>query len=254
MATLVCSLMMFAGIGLNASAARQNEWVLKSGKVYYYNANGKKTKGLSAINGKYYYFDKKGVQHAGWQKIGKYYYYFKPSYKAKGYMVTNKKVDGVKLAKNGRAKVTSSIRKKLQLMVKARQLVESNTKANMTKKEQLRKCFDYAKTKFRYFNRGRFSYSKTWDQTYAGHMLLQSGGDCYASGCAFAYMAKAIGYTDVKCISSGGHGWAEVNGKVYDPNWARYSKVDSYFGMSYSLSGVGGRPRYRQSRRYIISL
>ena len=53
---------------------------------------------------------------------------------------------------------------------------------------------------------------------------------------------------------SGGHGWVEINGKVYDPDWALVSKVDSYFGMSYDLSGVNGRPNYKANRYYTVKI
>ena len=51
-------------------------------------------------------------------------------------------------------------------------------------------------------------------------------------GAAFAFMAKAIGYTDVYCCNSGGHGWAEVNHLVYDPEWDIHHK-NSFYGISY---------------------
>ena len=46
-------------------------------------------------------------------------------------------------------------------------------------------------------------------------------------------MAKAIGYTESYACNSGGHGWAEINGKIYDPEWSMHSRQHSYFGMSY---------------------
>ena len=68
---------------------------------------------------------------------------------------------------------------------------------------------------------------------------------------AFAYLANAVGMKKVYVICSGGHGWAEIGGKVYDPDWALVSSVDSYFAMSYDLSGVNGRPMYRGNRLYV---
>ena len=63
-------------------------------------------------------------------------------------------------------------------------------------------------------------------------------GDCVSYAAAFAYLANAVGMKKVYVICSGGHGWAEIGGKVYDPDWALVSSVDSYFAMSYDLSGV----------------
>ena len=61
-------------------------------------------------------------------------------------------------------------------------------------------------------------------------------------GVTFAYLANAVGMKKVYVICSGGHGWAEIGGKVYDPDWALVSSVDSFFAMSTDLSGVNGRP------------
>ncbi|HJB27482.1 MAG TPA: hypothetical protein IAA06_01625 [Candidatus Blautia faecavium] len=55
-------------------------------------------------------------------------------------------------------------------------------------------------------------------------------------------------------ISSGGHGWAEISGKIFDPDWALVSKADTYFAMPYSLSGVQGRPNYAPNRVYVAAV
>jgi hypothetical protein len=49
-------------------------------------------------------------------------------------------------------------------------------------------------------------------------------------------MAKAIGYTNIYACTSGGHAWAEVNGLVYDPEWARHRNYSTYFGVSYNAN------------------
>ena len=72
-----------------------------------------------------------------------------------------------------------------------------------------------------------------WPIIYANDMLVDGGGDCYSYGAAFAYMGKAIGYENVYACNSGGHGWAEIEGKVYDPEWGRHHDDFTYFGLSY---------------------
>ena len=82
-------------------------------------------------------------------------------------------------------------------------------------------------------------------------VLSRRRGDCFGFGCAFAYLADAVGYTSY-AVSSGGHGWAEVNGRVYDANWAKATgRIDWYCGMDYNLSGRGGRPNYKPNRVYV---
>lgn len=87
----------------------KNELVKISGKTYYFNSKGKRSKGFKEVNGKYYYCNSSGViQKKKWitkggkkyyvqksgvrvesklVKIGKYKYYFN----GKGQMVKNKK-------------------------------------------------------------------------------------------------------------------------------------------------------------------
>ena len=49
-------------------------------------------------------------------------------------------------------------------------------------------------------------------------MFFRGGrGDCVSYAAAFAYLANAVGMKKVYVICSGGHGWAEIGGKVYDP-------------------------------------
>ena len=45
-------------------------------------------------------------------------------------------------------------------------------------------------------------------------------------------MAKAIGYDNVYALNSTGHGWAEINDLIYDPEFSLHS-YDMY-GLPYS--------------------
>lgn len=73
-------------LNTTAQAAKtKNKFVTKSGKTYYYNAKGKKVKGLKKIKGKYYYFNSKGVLFKkGWKTVkGNKYYFAKKTGAAK---------------------------------------------------------------------------------------------------------------------------------------------------------------------------
>ena len=65
-------------------------------------------------------------------------------------------------------------------------------------------------------------------------MLVNKIGNCFSYASVFAYMAKGIGYTNIYVCNSGGHGWTEINGLIYDPEWSRHNFNYSYFGMSYN--------------------
>lgn len=252
LAVLFCALMLT----LPAQASkRQNTWVTaKSQKVYYYGSKGKKVTGLKEINGKFYYFDKSGVQRTGWQKIKNNYYFFNIAAKKKGYMVTSKTVNNICLDKNGKAKQTPESLRKLKILVTANQIVEKITNPKMTKEQKLKKCFDYTIQTYGYQTWRTFSNTSGWELSYAEDMFFRGRGNCFSYASAFAFLANAVGYKNVYVISSGGHGWAEIGGKVYDPDWTFVSKVDSYFAMSYDLSGVNGRPNYKPNRAFIAKL
>lgn len=236
----------------NVQAAAKTNCFSKNAKgaVFYLDANGKKSKGLVTVNGKKYYFSSKGIQRTGWRCINKKYYFFRQSNGAGGYMKTSTKVNGIRLKKNGTASYNKKQLRKLKVMVYASKVVDSITNNKMSKSQKLRACYNKALT-FRYGDGGTFYYSSTWDVDYAERMLLRGRGNCYAMGAGFAYLANAVGYK-AYTVSSGGHGWAEIKGKVYDPNWAKSTgKKDWYYAMNYNLSGREGRPNYKPNRKYV---
>ncbi|MDD5805603.1 transglutaminase domain-containing protein [Blautia sp. HCP3S3_H10_1] len=233
-------------------AASTGKWKTVKGYHYYYNAKGKKVTGKVKIGSRYYFFDKKGIQRYGWKKIGSNYYYFRMNNSAKGaYMITSTKVNGIVLDSQGRARKSGSNGRKLKIMVEANRIVEKITKPSMTKTQRLRTCFNYVKKHYSYYCWRDFKNTANWEKDFAEDMFFRGGrGDCVSYAAAFAYLANAVGMKKVYVICSGGHGWAEIGGKVYDPDWALVSKVDSYFAMSYNLSGVNGRPMYKGNRLY----
>ena len=224
------------------AATYKNQWVKKSGKYYYYNKKGKTLKGLQKIGDKYYYFDSKGVQRVGWRKIEGIYYCFAFSNGAKGSMYTSTKRNGIKLGKTGKASISSNtVLRKAILMTRAQLIVDSITKPSDSKATKLWKCFQYAMNQTPR-TRGGFYEGSDWDMYYAEFMMDYGYGDCYSFGALFAYLANAAGYKNVCVESSGGHGWAQIGGLYYDPNWARVIGADKCYGVPSYLSGYDGRP------------
>ena len=220
--------------------------------------DGKKTTGaekrvLRKVNQKIYCYDKGGKAHSGWQKIGKDYYFFRNDSMNKGYMITGKTVNRIRLKKNGQAIQTKKNRKRLKTLVMAAQIVEAATKPKMDKKEKLKAVWKYFQNSGRYRYQGSpaFHYSKQWETEYAYAMLKQKHGSCYHMGAAFAYLANACGFKNCMAVSSGGHGWCVVDGRICDPSWDRVDTGHSYYMISMSLSGKKGRPRYKQSMKYV---
>lgn len=250
---LLCTLLLLSVPAQAATKKNANKWVTKKSKVYYYNNKGKKVTGLQKIGKYQYYFDSKGVQRSGWRKIKNNYYFFQIKSGKKAYMAKSKTVNGIALDAKGRASKKGSNLRKLKLMVKANEIVDTITTPTMTQTEKLKTCFDYTK-KYHYTSWRPFTNKPGWELDFAEDMFYKGRGDCVSYGCAFAFLANAAGATKVYCVSSGGHGWAEIKGRVYDPDWALVSSVDSYFAMSYSLSGVQGRPNYKPNRTYVVKI
>ena len=231
-------------------------WRTVKGRHYLYNKKGKKCTGITRFKNRWFYFDSKGVERSGWQQVGNDYYFFRISPKRKcAYMLTATKVNGIPLDSRGRARKSGSNLRKLKLLVTANKTMQQITTPDMTKSQKLRACFDYVRDHYRYFSWRNFVPKPDWEMDFAEDMFYRGGrGDCFSYGAAFAYLANAVGMKNVYAISSGGHGWAEIGGKIYDPDWALVSKADSYFAMSYDLSGINGRPLYKTSRAYAAKI
>lgn len=227
-------------------------WKAEGQRVYCY-VGGKKQKGLVEIGGRRYYFDKKGVQRTGWRKIGGAYYYFRPGQKAAGCMATSCVVNGVRLKASGRAALNSQARAELAIHVKASAFVDKYTKPAQTKREKLKACFLVLKNKYSIHAYRGFSTKPGWYRAFALDIFNKKAGTCHSYACAFAYIANAVGYKNCKIVSSGGHSWAEINGKVYDPDWTKVTRR-LLFAVPYSDSGKGGLPRYKSSRAYMVTI
>ena len=110
------------------------------------------------------------------------------------------------------------------------------TTPDMTETEKLAACFIYCKQTYGECRARTPHYNgMDWPEVYANDMFVDGKGNCFSYAAAFAYMAKAIGCREVYCCNSGGHGWAEVNGRVFDPEWSKRDGLDAltYFNISY---------------------
>ena len=182
---------------------------------YYYGKDGKLQKNgiVGSKDTGYWYADKKG-------KINTNY-------------VNAYTKDKVKwIIRNGKALVVKT--KSHEVMYRAAYHVSKATDISMTKSEKLYACFRYVQNTFSEHSPRVPHYTKEdWPIIYADDMFVDDGGNCCSYAAAFGYMAAAIGYDTVYCCNSGGHGWTEIDGKIYDPEWGRHYKNYTYFGLSY---------------------
>lgn len=218
------------------------KWVKKKGYYYYYNGRKKLKNGIFKIDGRKYCFDRKGRQLTGWRKSGKKAYYFRNANGKKGYMLTGRKVDGIKLKKSGKAAPSGDRpRKKLKVVLEAQKLADRAVKPDMPKKKKLRAVFEFVQKHFSMRVIPELGVSGScWDLNYAEYMMEHGCGDCYCYAAVFAYLANAVGYHDVLTVNDTGHGWVEIGGRYYDPHWDLCIKASCY-AIPRSLSGTEGR-------------
>lgn len=108
------------------------------------------------------------------------------------------------------------------------------TDSGMTKEEKIKSAFDYIKSNYLEGVPHNPPYREDdWHIVCANDIFVKGKGDCYSYGAAFAYMGKAMGCSDCYAVNSGGHGWSEIEGLIYDPEWSMHSNNYPYYAMSY---------------------
>lgn len=225
------------------------------GKIYYFNKNGvMQTNCWKTINGKRYYFGKNGVRYSGLKKIGKKTYYFntygvmqKGVKKVKNVtyylddkgVLEAKKVNNTFYNANGK-KMKKTEANDFETLQRAKSIAGQITTPGMTKSQKLEKCFRWVMSK-PYATPRRFSNVEGWPAVYANDHFITGRGNCFSDACAFAYLAKAIGCTNVYvCVDStgvngSGHSWAEIDGLVYDPLFAEAKSFSGNYGARYGV-------------------
>lgn len=190
------------------------ELVTEDGKTFLY-INGEKQKDGVVGNDQsgFYYADSEGVIDLG--------------------LCDGVEVNGVKWnvieGKASRAETESD-----ETLHLALQAVAKWTNTSMSRDEKLRACFEGLKNDYLEGVRHDPPYTEIdWPVLYANDIFVYGKGDCFSYGAAFAYIGKAIGCTECYACNSGGHGWAEIEGKVYDPEWGRHFFDHTYFGIDY---------------------
>lgn len=179
-----------------------------------------------------YYADAKGKPVYGWRKIKGHYYYFN---RKNGRRASHCTVDGIKISKNGRAKKRLAYARKIQTMIKARNIVNRITHKSDSKKTKMRKCFHWIfQFPYRRYRRLKPIYKqKGWEVTFANDIFDRRQGDCVSEASALAFMFHECGVKNAYICHDTGHSWVEVGGRVYDPLFAEARGVKKYYNVSY---------------------
>ena len=217
-------------------------WITYKNKKYYFGTDGKRCIGVQKIKGKYYYFSEKGVMKKGTVKLGKYTYYCTE----KGILEAQKKGNTLYYA-DGK-KMSSQKAYEYETLQRAKNVVSKITTSGMSKGKKFQTCFNWV-IKHNYSTKRIFMNQTSWPALYANDYLVDSntvghGGNCFLDACAFAYLAKALGYknvyvcVDTNKVGGSGHCWAEIGGLVYDPLFAEAKNYSKYFGATYRTYGL----------------
>lgn len=229
----------------------KNAWKTVSGKKYYFSGNGYSVKGLAKAAGKYYWFDQNTTalvtsSKSYWKMVGKTKHYFDKNGRALTGWIGGVLYDAT--GKIVKSQTTGTGQQdNFDVMVRARAIVSSITKSSDSKSTKLRKCWNYVVWHVRYERSYVNTTTYGWQRNVARNTLNTNKGNCYGYACAFAALAKAVGYSPYVvygyCPARGGgvtrHCCAYIGGGFYDPEaqaagWARgiygtrYSAMTSY--------------------------
>ena len=223
---------------LKADGSVRQGWQKFSYGISYFGKDGAIRKGLTVINGRTYLFSQKGILLTGTQTVGKTTYYLSD----RGRLEMKKVSTGNgTLYYDGNGKKLSDVKvQDIETLERAKKIAAEITNSGMSQSQKLKACFDWV-IKKPYVMRRKFVNEPGWPALYANDHFLLGGGNCESDAAAFAYLAKAIGYTDIHvCTDSDGtyglaHSWAEINGLVYDPLFAEAKDYNKYYGAPYGV-------------------
>lgn len=202
---------------------------------------GKKSRFVT-VNGSVYYVSKKGRASTGWFIVNNHLY----RANAKGKRLTTEK-DGITFTSKGYAKSNTASKLKMLTM----EIVDEITTSKMTKKQKLKACWDYMteKSNWTYMTYNKSVSTLAQRQKCAYAMLTTHRGSCRSFACAFAALAREVGYKPYLIMgrvpgsrdqASDGytkHSWVRINGHYYDPEgvWAGWNP-NGYNLETYNVS------------------
>ncbi len=217
----------------------KGSFVKKKGQRYFENQIGKLVKSrFFAKGGNIYYTDKKGVVALGWKRIKGHYYFFD---RKSGKMVYDKKVDNIRITKDGTAKENKQNEGRIKVYLEAQKVVQAVSKPSDSKSKKLYKSYLWMKKfpyrQYRSMQAAKKKYPNDWDVVFANDIFKKHKGCCASESCAFAYIAKVCGYEKVTiCSDMGGliHVWVDIDGRLYDPLFAESRGFKKNYNAKYT--------------------
>lgn len=218
----------------NNGCMKKNKWVTLNGKRYYFGEDGVGYIGLKKVRGKWYYFSEFGSQRKKKTTVDGITYYMNAAGNVEAYQK-----DGQFYTPEGKAMNTTSAANYESLQY-AKAIVDKITTPDMSKSTKLLTCFNWV-IKHYYKTTHVYLRQENWVSMFAND-YLKGGmyGNCFSDACAFAFLAKAIGYENVYvCVDTPrvreGHCFTEIDGLFYDPLFA---EAKGFNGNYAAPSGV----------------
>lgn len=198
---------------------KKSIWVTIKNKRFYFGWKGAGCTGLTKIKGKWYLFSQYGALKTSNTMVNKITYYINKSGQVEAYR------KGSQYYTPSGKKMDSASAANFETLQYAIKVVDQITTPNMSQSQKLLTCFNWVIG--HYYSTPRiYLRQENWQTLYANDYLKGGKyGDCFSDACSFAFLAKALGYQDVKiCVDTTGirkgHCFAQIDGLFYDPLFA----------------------------------
>ena len=197
------------------------------GKLYVFDTAGRLLTGsgsrIVSVGQYSYYVNKYGNPSRGWLCFPDKNLYYADSW---GRFYKNRTLEGISFNSKGQAVKNDMRSLKLECMG----VVKNITNSKMSQSQKLRACWNYVVSRTYYSSAYYPNLNQNnWWRATARRTLATGRGNCYGYACAFAALAREIGYDPyVICGRVPGsrdgagdgytrHSWVIINGLHYDP-------------------------------------
>ncbi len=121
---------------------------------------------------------------------------------------------------------------------KAQAVVQAITAPTDSPADKLYKCYlwmeKFPYMQYRTMAEGLNISPDDWDVIFADDIFDANAGCCVSLSCAFAYMAKACGFESVTICSDTKHAWVDIDGRLYDPLFAKDRNFSKNYNAAYT--------------------
>ncbi len=121
---------------------------------------------------------------------------------------------------------------------KAQAVVQTITAPTDSPADKLYKCYlwmeKFPYMQYRTMAEGLNISPDDWDVIFADDIFDANAGCCVSLSCAFAYMAKACGFESVTICSDTKHAWVDIDGRLYDPLFAKDRNFSKNYNAAYT--------------------